>query len=82
MGEIRFVGTGETRGYPYLVCKKCNVSLLYRYMLYMYCQSVLFVVYVMSYFYSCHISVFYWSNNDCNDTRVARDCKWSPICFK
>ena len=24
MGEIRFVGTGETRGYPYLVCKKVN----------------------------------------------------------
>ena len=22
MGEIRFVGTGETRRYPYLVCKK------------------------------------------------------------
>ena len=22
MGEIRFVGTGETRGYPYLMCKK------------------------------------------------------------
>ena len=22
MGEIRFVGTGETNGYPYLVCKK------------------------------------------------------------
>ena len=22
MGEIRFVGTGDTRGYPYLVCKK------------------------------------------------------------
>ena len=22
MGEIRSVGTGETRGYPYLVCKK------------------------------------------------------------
>ena len=22
MGEIRFVGTGETRGHPYLVCKK------------------------------------------------------------
>ena len=22
MGEIRFVGAGETRGYPYLVCKK------------------------------------------------------------
>ena len=22
MGEIRVVGTGETRGYPYLVCKK------------------------------------------------------------
>ena len=22
MGEIRFVGTGETYGYPYLVCKK------------------------------------------------------------
>ena len=23
MGEIRFVGTGETRGYPYLVYKTC-----------------------------------------------------------
>ena len=22
MGEIRYVGTGETRGYPYLVCKE------------------------------------------------------------
>ena len=22
MGEIRFVGIGETRGYPYLMCKK------------------------------------------------------------
>ena len=22
MGEIRFVGTSETRGYPYPVCKK------------------------------------------------------------
>ena len=22
MGEMRFVGTVETRGYPYLVCKK------------------------------------------------------------
>ena len=22
MGEIRFVGTGESRGYPFLVCKK------------------------------------------------------------
>ena len=22
MGEIRFVGTGETHPYPYLVCKK------------------------------------------------------------
>ena len=22
MGEIRFVGTGKTRGYPYLVCMK------------------------------------------------------------
>ena len=22
MGEIKFVGTGETCGYPYLVCKK------------------------------------------------------------
>ena len=31
MGEIRFVGTGETRGYPYLVCKKSlflNVGML------------------------------------------------------
>ena len=27
MGEIRFVGTGETRGYPYLVCKKIDVEL-------------------------------------------------------
>ena len=27
MGEIRFVGTGETRGYPYLVCKKFLSSL-------------------------------------------------------
>ena len=26
MSEIRFVGTGETRGYPYLVCKKINLS--------------------------------------------------------
>ena len=26
MGEIRFVGTGETRGYPYLVCKKIMSS--------------------------------------------------------
>ena len=26
MGEIRFVGTGETRGYPYLVCKKSIYS--------------------------------------------------------
>ena len=26
MGEIRFVGTGETRGYPYLVCKKTTVG--------------------------------------------------------
>ena len=26
MGEIRFVGTGETRGYPYLVCKKTRGS--------------------------------------------------------
>ena len=26
MGEIRFVGTGETRGYPYPVCKKMRVN--------------------------------------------------------
>ena len=25
MGEIRFVGTCETRGYPYLVCKKSKL---------------------------------------------------------
>ena len=25
MGEIRFVGTGETRGYPYPVCKKNRI---------------------------------------------------------
>ena len=25
MGEITFVGTGETRGYPYLVCKKSKI---------------------------------------------------------
>ena len=24
MGEIKFVGTGETGGYPYLVCKKAG----------------------------------------------------------
>ena len=24
MGEIRFVGTGKTQGYPYLVCKKAH----------------------------------------------------------
>ena len=28
MGEIRFVGTGDTRGYPYLVCKKKYLSSL------------------------------------------------------
>ena len=28
MGEIRFVGTGENRGYPYLVCKKIHVIML------------------------------------------------------
>ena len=27
MGEIRFVGTGETRGYPYPVCKKGFLAL-------------------------------------------------------
>ena len=27
MGEIRFVGTGETHGYPYLVCKKTEVEI-------------------------------------------------------
>ena len=26
MGEIRFVGTGKTCGYPYLVCKSQNVD--------------------------------------------------------
>ena len=25
MGEIRIVGPGKTRGYPYLVCKKRRV---------------------------------------------------------
>ena len=30
MGEIRFVGTGETRGYPYLVRKKmCDDDKIY-----------------------------------------------------
>ena len=29
MGEIRFVGTGETSGYPYLVCEKyVSISVL------------------------------------------------------
>ena len=28
MGEIRFVGTGETRGYPYLACKKTVAEML------------------------------------------------------
>ena len=27
MGEIRVVGTGETRGYPYPVCKKTKYLL-------------------------------------------------------
>ena len=27
MGEIRFVGTGKTRGYPYPVCKKLCVMM-------------------------------------------------------
>ena len=26
MGEIRFAGTGETHGYPYLVCKKMRIK--------------------------------------------------------
>ena len=30
MGEIRFVGTGETRGYPYPVCKKIRDDPLLR----------------------------------------------------
>ena len=30
MGEIRFVGTGETRGYPYPVCK----NVFYRTLMY------------------------------------------------
>ena len=33
MGEIRFVGTGKTRGYPYLVCKK-EVSYMSPYLIY------------------------------------------------
>ena len=28
MGEIRFVGTGETHGYPYLVCKNIKYFML------------------------------------------------------
>ena len=31
MGEIRFVGTGETRGYPYLVCKRKVSQILTRF---------------------------------------------------
>ena len=27
MGEIRFAGTGETREYPYLVCKKIESNM-------------------------------------------------------
>ena len=27
MGEIRFVGTGETRGYPYPLCKKISSNM-------------------------------------------------------
>ena len=30
MGEIRFVGTGETCGYPYLVCKKTLSATLHQ----------------------------------------------------
>ena len=29
MGEIRYVGTGETRGYPYPVCKKKEPMVCY-----------------------------------------------------
>ena len=28
MGEIRFVGTGEARGHPYLVCKKTSIRII------------------------------------------------------
>ena len=31
MGEIRFVGTGETRGYPYLVCKNYLYQTILKY---------------------------------------------------
>ena len=30
MGEIRIVGPGKTRGYPYLVCKKKFYNTLFR----------------------------------------------------
>ena len=33
MGEIRFVGTGETCGYPYLVCKEIHFLQLVDYLL-------------------------------------------------
>ena len=29
MGEIRIVGPGKTRGYPYLVCKKVTFICLF-----------------------------------------------------
>ena len=29
MGEIRIVGSGKTRGYPYPVCKKRNYSVVF-----------------------------------------------------
>ena len=35
MGEIRIVGTGETNGYPYLVCKKIFVVCQINFTLYM-----------------------------------------------
>ena len=51
MGEIRFVGTGETRGYPYPVCKKYfvdmkllfdkNLTRLARIILFEFCRILL-----------------------------------------
>ena len=55
MGEIRFVGTGETRGYPYLVCKKS-----------VYVSTWNFVGFIVSqfrYFLGFNTEVFPFSND-------------------
>ena len=55
MGEIRFVGTGETRGYPYRVCRNkvypyfgkeaqgflSKMILVYAFLIYTICMNIM-----------------------------------------